>query len=185
MPYYQTNLDTIYARDFSGSVHSTFPVPYWPTTVVGALTANAAYGHRIRIKRAGTIGSFWVFVITQSGNMDGGIFSISGTTRTCLWSAGATAVGAGTTWQNLGNPAIAVQAGDLLDFVISCDNGTATFARGGMVSGNISALPAGLDETADAINWTKATNYPLPTVTNTIVTPSATTAVILIVTKVT
>ncbi len=94
-------------------------------------------------------------------------------------------MGAGTTWQNLGNPAIAVQAGDLLDFVISCDNATAVFIRGGMASGNVSALPTGLDETADAINWTKATNYPLPTVTNTIVTPSATTAVILIVTKVT
>lgn len=134
-------------------------------------TSNSARGGRVVIQQTGILHDLSVFVSAQSGNLDLGIYDTSPTTRNRLYSSGSTAVAAINTWQSF-DPNLAVTKGDNLDFVIACDNGTATFARAGMLAGLeempnssfwTSPLAGGFAANGKmSIGWTRLTSFPLP-----------------------
>lgn len=107
-----------------------------------AITAQQTRFCRVSIPKTGTLRDIMIFVGTVSGNIETAIYSI-GAPHTQLWTTGVIAcppIG----WQVVGNPALAVTAGDQLDFVIGVDNATATFLR---------TLPAAGSSTLPTTHW--------------------------------
>jgi hypothetical protein len=130
-------------------------------TTVSAGSANEARGSRVISKYSGVITQLSYFVGTASGNIDLGIYSVSGQNRTKLYSSGSTASAGTNAWQSV-TPNLYVNAGDILDFVIAVDNGTVTIAKSGAVTSLIVALPTDVDAAGSTLSWTKAASFPLP-----------------------
>jgi hypothetical protein len=153
-------------------------------TAASAVTASAAFGNRVKIPRTGTITEMAVFVGGSSGNYDLGVYRPTvgtPTSRDRVQSSGSQAVAGTNAWLVKTGYSIPVVAGEIVDLVFACDNGTATFARPSTSLNACAALPAGWDSDAagsEVLNWTKAASFPLPAqltginaaaVTNTIV----------------
>ena len=102
-------------------------------TISSIPDVNLVSGVRVIVPRTGTLKELTVYVSVSSGNVDGAVYSTAGT-RVRLWSTGSIACPAAG-WQSLGNPDVAVTAGDQLDFSLAANNITATFA-------NCQVLPA-------------------------------------------
>lgn len=102
----------------------------WPTV-------NRLYGVRVVAPRACTIHDMAISVAVQSGNISLAIYDTGDTssgTYTALWRSGApagtqTACPATGSWAVIGDPALAVYAGQQLIFAMSCDNLTASFLK--------------------------------------------------------
>jgi hypothetical protein len=95
-------------------------------------------GLRVKCNKTGTLSSLYVNVGTSNGNWIGGVMDTGQTTngtRTRLWKGVSVASAAG--WLPLGNPGLAVTAGQWYDFVANNDGTTATlkqFANNGLSS---------------------------------------------------
>jgi hypothetical protein len=133
------------AGDPAGYQNLVAPQP--PTLVTGtqvfSAANTAAKGCRVVVPKTGTLRDFAVYVGTTSGNLIGAIYDTGDTTttvRTKLWDSGSVAAGSG--WQILGDPALAVTAGQQLDFMMLADNTTVALGRSTPVTNNLaSQLP--------------------------------------------
>ena len=126
--------------------------------------ANWALAHRCVAPRSGTLSAIAVYQGTVSGNIDVGVYSISADARTRLWSLGSTAMAGANQWKTLGNPGLTVVEGDLLDFIVSVDNGTATIGRVLNIYNAIQVqqLPSGFPTNGTLFCWGIASSFPLP-----------------------
>lgn len=93
---------------------------------------NAFTANRVTLCRAiapitGVLHDLSIFVITQSGNLMASVYDTSAT-RARLWQSGSVACGAANAWQVIGDPALAVTAGQQIELGFSADNATAVFA---------------------------------------------------------
>lgn len=99
--------------------------PFLQTTP-SAVTANAIRAVRVRVLKTGTLRDLYVYCGATGGNVKGSIWSTAGT-RARLFDGGSVAAAVG--WLSLGDPALAVTAGDWLDFGVMADNAAVTFGR--------------------------------------------------------
>lgn len=180
--------DERYARQFpSSSAAVVWTVDSRYAGNVTAISANLALGSRVVIPRAGTISGLSVFIGTASGNIDVGVYSVSGTSRTKLYSSGSTAAAGSNAWQSF-SPSLVVNAGDIVDFCIAVDNGTVTIGRIADSIGALASLPSGYDSDAsgsEVLTWAKSTSFPLPASFSSVTAASATTVAPIIVAKLT
>lgn len=98
------------------------------TDTGGSLNANVAQLHPCIVPISGTITDVAIYVVTQSGNVDVGIYSRDAT-RTRLWSSGSTACPAAGAWRVIGTANLAVQAGDAIELAYAVDNNTTALLR--------------------------------------------------------
>jgi hypothetical protein len=156
-----------------------------PASVSGVGTANNHVGVVCRVPVTGTLHDVMVGIGTQSGNIAASIYDVAsgGTTRNRLWSSGSIACPAAG-WAIVGNPALAVTAGQLLTLAVGADNSTVTFARyNNLSSGALAEIPAAY-MTEGAIRYSVVrTAFPDPGTTWT--TPSVTTLALVVVARVT
>ena len=150
------------------------------TSAALTMTANDARGVRVIVPTSGLIADVSVYLgATVAGNRKASIYTISGGTRTNVWTGTATA-GAANGWTSLGNPAYSVQAGQFLDLVVASSEATSTYGIFGTAT-NIAAnsLPTGylsdvslgeqgtsitaLTAATPLLSWVKATEYTTPT----------------------
>lgn len=133
--------------------------PQLPALVVPAITnsvsieasntigANLARLVRVVVPRTGTLHDLTVFVTTASGNHIGFVYDTGDATagvRSKLWDSGSVAVVGANAWQVVGDPAIAVTAGQQLDIGIVPDNATVSYGRtAALTASAASVLPAG------------------------------------------
>lgn len=156
------------ARLSSGQLPNTFVAPFHPSLFSGVANvgnANGGKGVRLVVPKTGQLRDFYVWVGTSSGNVCGGVYDTQAT-RQRLWSSGSIACPAGNSWGLIGDPNVAVNAGDQLDFWLAADNTTATFGRMFPVHANTSTLPAGFWPGSGAspkINGQANGIFPLPT----------------------
>lgn len=127
----------------------------------GVAEVNKAHGWRVVAEKTGTITAAYLVVQDSSGNIEAGILDTSPTTRNRLWTTGSIACPAANSWASLGNPALAVTAGDSFDFYINADNGTATFGRYVAASGTPLAASMPSDLFTGPLVPGATRNYPL------------------------
>lgn len=133
--------------------------PHFTSNV--APVANTLYAHRLEIPNTGTISDFAVLIGgATSGNMDGAIFTFDGTTYTRAWSKGSTATPSANTWTSLGNPGVAVNAGDIIYVGLAWDNTTVTPAR--LVALGNAGWHSITGLTYPKFAWSKATSFAIP-----------------------
>jgi hypothetical protein len=141
--------------------------PYHPAGAgaAGILSLNGGAGCRVVIPRSGTLTDLACLITASSGNLDAGVYDTSATTRNKLYSTGSIA-SPGTGWRILGNPGLAVTAGDHLDFVVATDNTTFAMARASLGDLNISLLPTNFLPAPlggkPALGWLAGPIFPLP-----------------------
>lgn len=131
-----------------------------------ALGATTLYACRVIIPVSGTLAGLSANITASSGNYDIGVLDTTATTRNRLYHSGNTA-SPGTGWRELGTPALAVSAGDHLDFCISADNGTFAILLGnqggtggfGQMAANYLVSPLG---GAPKPWWFATTQNPIP-----------------------
>ena len=114
------------------------------TTAAAVGTAGSIYACRVVVPISGVLHDLANYHTVVSGNfrlgiMDTGLASAGN--RSLLWESGSVAVGA-EGWQVAGDPALAVTAGEALDFVLMADNTTATFGRSVTIASPQGKLPA-------------------------------------------
>lgn len=99
---------------------------------------------RCIVPKAGTLMDLYVNIGTVSGNVKGAVYdtgdALAGS-RTALYSGGSVAAAAG--WLKLGDPNIAVTAGQHLDLAVLTDNATVSIARFAAGLSNPVTLPTG------------------------------------------
>lgn len=151
-----------------GGGASLFANLMWPLvldmglTIVNASSAGFGAntnmnGLRFVVPQTGTITGVSYFVITQAGNVAPAILDTSATTRNVLWNPGAIAVGAAG-WQSLGNPNLAVSAGDQLDIAVGFSSATVRVAYVTNANGSVGfTIPTGYlvspDGGASLLEW--------------------------------
>jgi hypothetical protein len=127
-----TNLDTRYQPQAPGLVVPMLTDSTIPNTVANT-TSNVIRLVRVVIPRTGTLHDVSVFVGTASGNLIAVVYdtgdALAGS-RTLLWQSASTAAAGASVWQVVGDPALAVTAGQQLDLGIMADNGTVTLGKG-------------------------------------------------------
>ena len=130
-------------------------------TSVGAPSANLITAGRVTIPKAGTLHDLAVFIGTSSGNLRVGIYDCGVATpnvATRLYDSGSIAMPAAG-WQIIGDPALAVTAGQQLDLVASIDNAVARIGQGfaGPNVGSMGTLPANFipSSAAPKMYWTR------------------------------
>lgn len=112
----------------------------------GTGLANRIVASRVIVPKEGVLTKFSFFVGTSSGNVIGAVYDTgdaSAGNRTKLWDSGSVAMGTGNNYQTLGDPNIAVKAGQALDFAIMLDNTTGTYARLTLAQQAQALLPTG------------------------------------------
>lgn len=134
-----SNPSTVPVRDFPGVVSSA-PVGVGASGAI--LTANLLIMNRVTIPSAGTLRDVAVFVTVTSGNFIASVYSAAAP-RVRLWTSGSVAVGSANTWQIIGDPGLAVSAGQQLYLSVIADNATAAIARvnGGYPAAAYAQLP--------------------------------------------
>lgn len=129
--------------------------------------ANSVLAHRVTIPYSGILRDFTIYIGFSAGNVDGGIYDTSLTTRNKLWTSGSVAAGTASSWQTLGDPQLPVQAGDQVDFCVATDSATCTFGKLTTGLPATSVLPASFWPSPlggnNKIAWTKTASFPLPT----------------------
>lgn len=140
--------------------------PFDPRLITGnaVFTANDMRGVRCIVPRSGTLVDFHIYVAVSSGNVKGFVWDSTVTTRNKLWDSGSVACPTVTSWGKIGDPNIAVTAGQHIDLAFACDNGTAAFGRAVMQGAVIGFLPTSFLPTPDgatrpAINWVVASSF--------------------------
>lgn len=130
-----------------GQLGDNVVAPFHPALANGSMStgfANGAVGCRVKVPKSGQLRDLTVFQVASSGNVSVGVFdtgdALAGS-RTRLWSTGSIACPAANGWRTVGDPNIAVVAGQELDFLFAADNLTATIARAAAVVGDLN-LPA-------------------------------------------
>lgn len=115
---------------------------------------------RVKTRRGGTLHDLAAFVGVTGGNCRGAIYDTGDAStgvRTKLWDSGSVAVGVANTWQIIGDPALPVEAGEELEFLLMADGVIATFGRGGLLTnGNAALLPTGFLAVPGAVTPKKA-----------------------------
>ncbi len=126
--------------------------------VVGA---NVLLAARVEMARAGTISDLALYVHVSNGNISVAVYDVDATTMTRLWTTGAIACPA-TGWQSVGNPGLAVAAGDQRMCVITTDSATMQVGRVALVNNLVGSLPAGYLTGAARMHGSLATSHPAP-----------------------
>lgn len=133
-------------------------------SAVGPGTSNM-WGSRVLIPYTGTLHDLSVFIGTSSGNIDIGILDTTATTRNRLYHSGSTA-SPGTGWRIIGDPALSVTAGDMVDFCITCDNNTITIGFVGINAAAAQTLPTNFILSplggAPKMSWLATSNATVP-----------------------
>lgn len=93
------------------------------TQAIGSNTARSA---RVVVPKTGTLHDLYTLVQAASGNVLGAVYKV-GSPHTLLWKGASIAAVNGVL--NLGDPALAVTKGDILELMIAADNATVTVAR--------------------------------------------------------
>jgi hypothetical protein len=137
--------DLRYSPQMPGLVtpFASYGIIFSQTTGQDVGTANNARFQRVVIPKTGTLHDLAISVATSSGNIDVGIYDTgdaSAGNRTLLWHTGSIACPGAGNWTVVGDPALSVVQGQMVDFVIACDNTTALF-RGGALSTALVFLP--------------------------------------------
>lgn len=119
----------------------------FPDANMGARGTNTLVGSRCIAPYDGTLHDFSVWVGTHSGNVLAAIYDTgqaSPGSYTKLWDA-TVAMTADNTWQVVGDPALAVNGGDQLMFLVAGSDNTGTFGRvdANAPSVNAGQLPSG------------------------------------------
>lgn len=145
----------------------TFVCGIHPTLFSGVSNVGGANGGkslRVVVPKTGNLRDVAVYVGVSSGNVDVGVYSTA-STRAKLWSSGSVACPAANGWGIVGDPNLAVTAGQQLDLWLSCDNTTATFGRVFVTNAAQSTLPTGFWPANGAepkINGQANSVFPLP-----------------------
>jgi hypothetical protein len=122
------------------------------------------------VPSAGTLHDFAVLIngVATPGNIDVGIYSLAAEPRARLWHSGPVAIPT-TGWQVIGDPALTVTQGQILDFVYSLDTNN-SLDCGGIFNADVYAgqLPSSsfwpVPNASTFITYTvNAAAYPLPT----------------------
>jgi hypothetical protein len=139
---------------------SSTPVP---VSVAAPSAANRAKGTRVLIPKNGTLVDLYIYIGAAAGNIIGAVLdtgdALAGT-HTQLWAGGTTAVGS-TGWLKLGDPNLAVTAGQQLDLVAVPDTITTLTLGRAFVAPAATAikLPTGFLPSAGAatpiLSWFK------------------------------
>lgn len=106
----------------------------------GSLAANNGQLHRCVCPVAGTIQEVAIYVVTQAGNVDVGIYDCAAT-RNRLWSSGSVACPASGSWQTIGTANLVVTAGQLIELAYAVDNISTALVR--FVAGTAAATQLG------------------------------------------
>lgn len=128
--------------------------------------ANEARGQRVLVPRTGTLVDLHAYVGASAGNVNAGVFSTADP-RVALWTSGSIACPAAG-WAKLGDPNVAVTAGDALDFVLAASSTSASFARFVTAANNLARLPTGFlaaDGAGPVLAWFKASSFDLAAAT--------------------
>ena len=171
-----------------GSSHvltTTAPVPSGQTILPLAVTmgirtvqpspANfgasvAHFGFRAVMPRSGVLHDLAVYISVPAGNIEVGLLNTVATTRTILYKTGSVAATASHAWQIIGDPALAVSAGDQVDVSYAATSAsntimwvggevnTGTDAPSGALPANFVPAPGGGKNT---ICWADSTS-PIP-----------------------
>lgn len=123
-----------------GAVH---PIQFSTGAALASLTPR---GVRVIVPKSGTLHDVSWFITAQSGNVAAAIYDTgdaSAGNRSLLASSGSMVVAA-SLWQSW-DPALAVTAGQQLDFCLMADNATAAFARLNGSLANANLLPTGFN----------------------------------------
>lgn len=113
--------------------------PRQATQLATVQVSNNVLTARVVVPKTGTLRDLSVYIGTSSGNISGAVYSTD-STRARLYTTGAIA-SPGTGWRTLGDPQIAVTVGTQLDFAVSADNTTVTFAAIQNAVSAINTLP--------------------------------------------
>jgi hypothetical protein len=108
--------------------------------------ANSLRLCRAIVPRTGRLRDLIVYVGTSSGNYIGSVYDSgdadAADARTLLWTSGSQPCGAANGWRIIGDPNLAVVAGQHLELGVMADNTTASLGRV-QVSASGAQLPAG------------------------------------------
>lgn len=98
---------------------------------------------QVRIPRTGLLRHLSMPVVTAAGNVKVGVYSIDPSTldRTLVAGSGSVAFAGANVWQDIYDPQIAVQAGEIYDMAFVTD-GAATLGRRNQVNAAFAVLPS-------------------------------------------
>jgi hypothetical protein len=102
------------------------PHLFTTTIVIGSGTI---WGCRVTVGKTGTLHDIAIPNNDATGNARVGVYDVgvaSPAVRTLLWDSGAVALAGVNQWQVIGDPALAVTAGEQLDLVVQADNASTT-----------------------------------------------------------
>lgn len=136
-----------------------------------------------RVPVTGTLRDLMLPVVVSSGNVSVTVYSVAALygSRTRLWTSGSVAAPGSSGWHIIGDPALAVTAGQLIALGMSCDNTTATFGRIAIVSGNQANTPAAYAPEGGLVTASLNVGFPDPGAT---LVPALTTLVIPVIGRV-
>lgn len=147
----QTAIEEVAAEAARIPPGHVFPVGWNPSDITGSQAASANFqvrAVRAIMPRSGTLVELSVWVGTQSGNYMGIVYdtgdALAGS-RTKLWDSGSVAVGAAGDYRKIGDPNLAVVAGQHLDLAVQVDNTTAQLGRPtALAAAGLGQLPTGV-----------------------------------------
>lgn len=135
--------------------------PFVETIPFSVVSGNAAPGanfpafYRKRVAKAITVSNITIYVATQVGNIDVGIYQSDGTTLTKIASSGSTAVGSASAKQVVALTAsVSLVPGVDYYFAVVADNTSSIGRTAALISTAIGAV--------DNMALTKALAFPLP-----------------------
>lgn len=123
----------------------------WTSTAPTTSAVNRLWLARAVVPKAGTFSGLWLYNgATVAGNVIGAVYDTSAT-RQKLWDGGSIAQSGTQAWQSLGNPALTVTLGQVVEIGFMTDSGTATFGRVSLAaSATNQTLPSAFDVGAAA-----------------------------------
>lgn len=134
--------------------------PEAATTAINPGVGNIR-GGRMRMPVSGVLHDCWVYqtATVNGAHVKAAIYDTGLTTpavRTKLWESGSTTLSAATNqWINLGDPGLAVTAGQVLNPALICDDATPGFACNAGYTQTLANLPAALTNgsVAPKLGW--------------------------------
>ncbi|MDO8592045.1 MAG: hypothetical protein Q7R60_03970 [bacterium] len=122
---------------FTGNLH---PVQASSGVAIGQ---NVCRATSLKVTKTGTISDIGLYIgNVVSGNVDVAILRFDGTNYNFVWTHGSMACPAANTWTSMGNPNVAVTAGETIWLAVGTDSST---TKVGLLNGNtgINVLPSG------------------------------------------
>lgn len=153
----------------AGSAPASFVAPCDPRLAINnslTLGANVGAGCRVVIPTTGTLHNLTIYIAASAGNLDIAVYDTAATTRNRLYSSGSVA-SPGTGWRTIGDPALAVTAGQQVDLCIAMSSGSCTIGRNNVtIADPITHLPTGFFAAsgggAPYLDWQRLTSLPWP-----------------------